>query len=401
MDEFNTSSDVHFQEDSQPENPTPQAEPFSLARVWEVFWHNITKLELADDALRIGTGVLTVLMVVLVVWVMGSILENGSMVRAAEQQQGAQQLAVEELVLPAYEGVQPVEGISRPSELVTEKVAASRYELTTYEVQSGDTVFGIGEQFGLSPETILWGNYNTLLDNPAALMPGQTLNILPLDGVYYQWHEGDGLNGVSEYFGVKPEDIINWPGNNLSQETIGEYSNPNIEVGTWLIVPGGRREFVNWSAPQIRRDNPAVARILGPGACEPITSGPIGTGVFVWPTTATYISGYEYAPEVNHWGIDIGGKTGNPIYGMDAGVVVYAGWNDWGYGNVVVIDHGNGWQTLYAHLDTVSVGCGSYISYGGEIIGTLGNTGNSSGPHLHLEMMLNGFRVNPHKYLPY
>jgi murein DD-endopeptidase MepM/ murein hydrolase activator NlpD len=89
-----------------------------------------------------------------------------------------------------------------------------------------------------------------------------------------------------------------------------------------------------------------------------VYSGPIGSEAFVWPTSETFISGYEFSPEVNHWGIDIGGDLGNPIYAADAGVVVYAGWNDWGYGNVIVLDHGNGWQTLYAHLSEVYVNCG-------------------------------------------
>jgi murein DD-endopeptidase MepM/ murein hydrolase activator NlpD len=168
-----------------------------------------------------------------------------------------------------------------------------------------------------------------------------------------------------------------------------------------IFVPGGTREYIDWAAALFRRDDPATSRILGPGHCEAVYTGPIGTGSFVWPTTATYISGFEYTPDLNHHGIDIGGDIGNPIYASDAGVVVYAGWNDWGYGNVIVVDHGNGWQTLYAHLNSVDVGCGDFISYGGQTIGTMGSTGNSSGPHLHFEMNLNGAHQNPHRYLPY
>jgi murein DD-endopeptidase MepM/ murein hydrolase activator NlpD len=80
-------------------------------------------------------------------------------------------------------------------------------------------------------------------------------------------------------------------------------------------------------------------------------------------------------------------------------VIVYAGWNDWGYGNVIVIDHGNGWQTLYAHLSQIRVGCGQSVNKG-DLIGNVGSTGNSSGPHLHFEMMLSGTHQNPHLYLP-
>ena len=207
------------------------------------------------------------------------------------------------------------------------------------------------------------------------------------------------MNKVSETFRVSPEDIINWPGNNLSPETIGDYAKPNIPVGTELVVPGGTREFVSWQAPTIRRNDPATSRVLGAGRCAPIGSGPIGNGVFVWPTTEYRISGYEFNPPI-HWGIDIGGKLGNPIFAMEAGVVVYAGENDWGYGILVIIDHGDGWQSLYGHLSALNVQCGDYITQGGQVIGYMGSTGKSSGPHLHFEMSLNGNRANPHKYLP-
>ena len=125
--------------------------------------------------------------------------------------------------------------------------------------------------------------------------------------------------------------------------------------------------------------------------------GPLGSGNFVWPTSETWISGYDYSPETNHRAIDIYGQIGNPIFAADAGVVVYAGWNDWGYGNVVVLDHGNGWQTLYAHLDSYNVQCGYYVM-SADVIGGLGSTGNSSGPHLHYEMRYNGVPQNPHNF---
>ena len=96
------------------------------------------------------------------------------------------------------------------------------------------------------------------------LKPGQELNILPVNGTYHEWQQGEGLNGISQYYGVKPEDIINYPANNLDIATIGDFSNPNIAPGTWLIVPGGRREFVSWSAPLgVTRENPALCACAG------------------------------------------------------------------------------------------------------------------------------------------
>ena len=80
-------------------------------------------------------------------------------------------------------------------------------------------------------------------------------------------------------------------------------------------------------------------------------------------------------------------------------MVVYAGWNNWGYGDVVVINHGNGWQTLYAHLSTYYVACGQSVTQG-AVIAAVGSTGNAAGSHLHFEMMFEGERVNPDDYLP-
>ncbi len=301
--------------------------------------------------------------------------------------------------MPPYEGeAAPVQAVRRKAVLHTDVPSRPREEVIKYKVQRGDTVFGIAEKFGLKPETILWGNYNILADDPHRLRPGQVLNILPVDGTYYQWHAGDNLRVVAKFFGVKPEAIIDYPGNHLSPKTDPEH--PDIKPGTWLIIPGGHRAFVSWSAPQISRKNPAVAKVLGPGFCGKVYTGPVGTGTFIWPTTLHYLSGYDYSPAINHYGIDIAGKLGYPVYAVDNGVVVYAGWNNWGYGNVVVIDHGNGWQSLYAHLSRILVQCGQAV-YQGDMIGAIGSTGNSTGPHLHFELRNEKYgKVNPWNFLP-
>jgi len=207
------------------------------------------------------------------------------------------------------------------------------------------------------------------------------------------------LNGVAEYFKVDPETIVSWPGNHLDKAAVGDYANPSIAAGTWLVIPNGRREFVSWSAPRITRQNPGVARLYGPGACGTIVDGAVGSGAFIWPTTNRWLSGYDYSLSANHPGIDIGGATGNAIYAADSGVIVYSGWNDLGYGYVVVIDHGNGWQTTYAHLSQIYAGCGASVTQGATI-GLMGSTGNSTGPHLHFEMYSDTYgKVNPHQFL--
>ena len=270
----------------------------------------------------------------------------------------------------------------------------------TYKVQKGDTLFGIAEKFGLQPQTILWGNYATLLDDPHSLQPDQVLNILPVDGTYYEWQKGDGLNGVAKYFGVKPEDIVNYPPNKLDPAAVGDLAAPNIAAGTFLIVPGGKRDFISWSAPLgITRENPSSAQVLGPGYCDPVTGGAVGFGTFVWPSNKHFLSGFDYSPKTNHWGIDIAGSEGEGVYAADAGVIVYAGWNNYGYGNMIMIDHGDGFQTLYAHLSAIYRFCGQSVGQG-EGIGAFGSTGHSSGAHLHFEIRTATYFVNPWDYLP-
>jgi len=287
-------------------------------------------------------------------------------------------------------------GIPRLVQLYTTIPNRPRVSVITYTVQPGDTVFGIAEAFGLRPETIFWGNQDVLNDDPHQLFPDQVLNILPIDGVYHKWSTGENLDRVAEFYGVDPSEILDWPGNPLVAGDL-DSGQAEIAAGTWLIVPGGHREFVDFGPPRISRTNPAVASTYGPGFCGAVYEGAVGTGTFIWPTTATYLSGYDYNPAANHSGIDIAGDTGNPVWAADSGVVVYAGWSYFGYGNLVVIDHGQ-WQTLYAHLSDFYVACGQSV-FQGTTIGAVGNTGNSSGSHLHFELMYQSAKVNPWDYM--
>lgn len=377
-------------------------------RTGEDLWAKINLQGIGERFLKITSIAVTFLLVVVILWATGTFF-LGEQLRGRNQFSLTPQATTfyQEPVLPYYdpsyprgEGVTFGSGVLRSQDNHTDLPNKARMSVQTYIVQPGDTVTAIAEKFNLKPSTILWGNPYTLADNPHLVMAGMELNILPVNGVYYDWHDGDGLNGVAQVYGVRPEDIVDFPANGLDPDTIGDYANPNIPAGTWLIVPGGTREFINWSAPFITRENPAVATIYGPGACQSVMDGPIGSGNFVWPTTERRISGYNYSEETNHRAIDIGGSLGNPIYSSDAGVVVYAGWNDWGYGNVVMVDHGNNWQTLYAHLDSYNVQCGYYVD-AGTVIGALGSTGNSSGPHLHFEMRYNGVPQNPNNFFTY
>lgn len=358
------------------------------------------RLGLGESLVKTGTALLSFVLLAIVIWLIrfsftpendGDETNVPVVVPTASTGGGG---GVPQLVEDTYGGV------PRLAQERTIIPSRPRQEIVKYTVLEGDTIFGIAEKFGLKPETILWGNYYVLLDDPHALKPGQELNILPVDGTYHEWQLGEGLNGVARGYNVTPEDIINYPGNNLELATIGDFASPNIQPGTWLIVPGGRREFISWSAPLgITRENPATARVMGSGACDPVSGGAVGFGTFVWPANKHYISGFDYSPSTNHWGLDIAGNEGEGVYATDAGVIVYAGWNDYGYGNMVMVDHGNGFQSLYAHMSAFNVVCGQSVGQG-DVIGAIGNTGRSSGSHLHFEIRAISSWVNPWDVLP-
>ena len=175
----------------------------------------------------------------------------------------------------------------------------------------------------------------------------------------------------------------------------------NIPTGKWLVIPGGKYEYhIAGSVPLgITRTNPASAQVGGAGWCQPITGGAVGTGTFIYPTNSHKLSGYDYSESTNHLGLDFGGNTGDNLYATDGGVIVYAGWNDYGYGNMVMIDHGTGFQSLYGHMSQVFVSCGDNVGQG-AVIGAMGSTGRSSGPHLHFEIRTMSTVVNPWNFLP-
>lgn len=305
-------------------------------------------------------------------------------------------IIAEQLNLPPLPQENFARNISRHATYFTIIPERPPTDVITYTVKSGDTLFTIAEKFNITPATLLWGNYEVLQDNPHFLKPGQVLNILPVNGTYYQWQEGDTVEKIAQFFKTDPKNIIEFSGNNIDLTKLNE-PNSGIEPGTWVVVPGGKRAIKDWGPPAITRKNPASARFYGSGSCGEVYEGAVGSGAFVWPTTERTISGYQYDPVV-HPAIDIAGQIGNPVFAVDSGVVVYSGWSDFGYGYLMVIDHGNGWQSAYAHLNSIAAGCGVSVFRGGPIA-TVGNSGNSTGPHLHFELIYNGVKVNPLEFI--
>ena len=294
--------------------------------------------------------------------------------------------------VPPFETTSTGQGILRRPTIHTVIPSRPREEVVQYTVTQGDSVFAIAKNFNLKPETILWANYDQLNDSPDTLSVGMVLNVPPVDGVYYQLKEGDTLESVAGAFKAKVDDILNWSGNKL------DLTNPSLETGQYVMVPGGQREFRSWIVPQIARGKAGVSKsVYGPGACEGSYEGAYGTGGFVWPSANHFLSGNDFWS--GHLGIDIAGGVGDLVLASDSGVVVFAGWATGGYGYMIMIDHGNGYQTVYAHLSAVAVGCGQSV-YQGGYIGAIGSTGNSTGSHLHFEVRLLGSFVNPWYVLP-
>jgi LysM repeat protein len=284
----------------------------------------------------------------------------------------------------------PSGDLTRLADIHTTIPTRPRYDVVKYTIVRNDTLFGVAAKFNLKPETILWGN-SWLAENPNFMPPGRELNILPIDGALRIVQPGDTLEKIARVFHGTVEEIVNFPGNELDP------NDPQIREGQSIIIPGGWRDLVVWQLPVVSRRTRGIGG--EPGSCAGPFSGPSGTGVFAWPANNRFLSGTDYLPN-GHPGIDIAAGMGAPIFAADTGVVVFSGWSTRGYGNLVIIDHGNGWQTAYAHLSQINVGCGFSI-FQGQLLGLSGSTGNSSGAHLHFEMRSDAFgRVNPWLYLP-
>ena len=249
-----------------------------------------------------------------------------------------------------------------------------RRGVITYTVQSGDNVFVIAGRFGLQHETIIWSN-EELETDPDMLYIGQVLNILPVDGIYHMVQEGETLEEIAQSYKVQVEDITNCEYNGF------EFDDPRIRPAQRLIVPGGVKPF-----------KPHLIRFYtGPVPKD----APRGDGDFVWP-----VGGYISQRYWNlHRAIDIAGRHGDDVVAADSGIVVYSAWERSGYGNLVIVDHGNGYVSYYAHLYGFYVDVGERVERG-QLIGARGDTGRSTGPHLHFEIRHKGLPRNPLGVLP-
>jgi murein DD-endopeptidase MepM/ murein hydrolase activator NlpD len=249
----------------------------------------------------------------------------------------------------------------------------TRTSSLTYKVQGGDTLLGIAQKFHISGETVIWANGQE--DAPDVLRIGQELVILPVSGVYHTVKKGDTVKNIAARYKVDPEVITSYEGNQLQPPY-------DLTVGDKLIVPGGQKPIIQ------RQVVPMVQAPAPPGASA-------GSGIFGWPTGGTISQKFWGG----HPAIDIAGSIKAPVYAADSGYVASAGWSNVGYGNMILIDHRNGFQTMYAHLDSFLVKAGQSVTKG-QKIALMGCTGRCTGPHLHFEVHKGGVARNPLGVLP-
>jgi len=254
-------------------------------------------------------------------------------------------------------------------------------------VQQGDTVGAIAKKYGISVNTILWANGLTAR---SLLRLGQELTVLPVSGVLHEVKRGETLGAIAKKYDSDVDKIL--AANLVKSPTA-------IQIGQKLVIPDGRPAAA--PAPAPRPSAPAatpprlgdVRDVFRPPEEAPPSRTIDGIEI-VWPTNQKRINQYY---KWKHTGIDINGTLQDATYAVDAGIVTFAGWNSSGYGNMILIDHGNGMVTRYAHHSKLYVKTGDQVTKG-QTIGMVGSTGRSTGPHLHFEIYMNGKRVNPLEY---
>lgn len=223
--------------------------------------------------------------------------------------------------------------------------------ISVYEVRKGDTLAQIAKMYGVSVNTIVWGN-----DIAGPIKEGQILTILPISGIKYTVKKGDTLSSIAKVYKADAQEILRF--NDLK---MGEA----LAVGSSIIIPD------------------AEVQIDSTGVIQKSGVLPEYKGYYMRPL----LGGRKTQGIHGHNGIDFGVSPGTNVYAAAGGQVIiakYSGYNG-GYGEYVVINHPNGTQTVYGHLSTVMVNRGDQV-YQGQVIGLSGNTGKSTGPHLHFEV---------------
>jgi murein DD-endopeptidase MepM/ murein hydrolase activator NlpD len=257
------------------------------------------------------------------------------------------------------------EGLYNASTFASEGL---RGEVVDYVVKPGDTLSSIAKMYGITVDTIIWANN---LSVKTAIKTGQKLKIPPVTGIVHKVGRGETVYSIAKKYGVEPQEIVDFPFNSFANdETFA------LAIGQSLTVPNG---VMPEDKPVVPQSSSYAAVIQG-----------AGSGNFIWPTSGRITQRYSWY----HPAVDIADKNGPAVTAADSGTVVSVIYSRFGYGNHLIIDHGNGFKTLYAHMNKIYVSAGNNVSQG-QSIGQMGSTGRSTGTHLHFEIIQNGTKLNP------
>lgn len=248
-----------------------------------------------------------------------------------------------------------------------------RAEVIEYTVVEGDTIGEIVKKFGVDVDSVKWLNKG--LDEKK-IKPGTVVKIPPVVGVMHTVKSGETIYSIAKKYSVSAQSIVDFPFNEFTNDETFD-----LAIGQSLVVPDGQMPDEPVFSPRNY-----LANVLTPNA-----GAVSATGKWLWPASGSISQGFKPW----HKGVDIANRSGGNILAADAGTVVVAGWVDnTGYGNRVVVDHGNGYKTLYAHLSKVAVKVGQTVKRGDKL-GDMGSTGRSTGTHLHFEIRTGGGNSDP------
>ncbi|MCC3144188.1 peptidoglycan DD-metalloendopeptidase family protein [Halanaerobium sp. Z-7514] len=247
---------------------------------------------------------------------------------------------------------------SRDKANQVKEVKSLTEEIKVHTVKSGETLWDIARNYSLNIDSLIGANKISNMNN---IQPGQEFKILPVRGILYQVSPGESINSISEQFDINTETIRK--DNNIAD---GE----DLRVDQKLVLRGAKPELTYQDRLDEKLMFPINTRITSP-----------------------------YGPRWGrmHYGVDFAAPMGSPIRAASSGRVVFSGWSG-GYGKVIIIEHRKGLRTLYAHNSQLLVSERQTVDRG-QVIARSGNTGNSTGPHLHFEVQINGRAENPMDYL--
>ncbi len=281
--------------------------------------------------------------------------------------------------------IEPQDYLMRAPFPVTNIPKRLRREVVEYAVQPRDTISGIAERFEVSPDTLVWSNPE-LEKNPDLLSVGQVLEIPPVSGVLVQVTKDDTVAKLAEKYSKASKKTKTELANDIANSEFNKERHalqaPDyvLTLNEFVMIPGGAKQY-----------QPRYVQAYN----GPIPTSAIGTGRFGWPVSGAITQ--RFFPW--HPALDIGAPTGTPVYAADSGIVAMSGWSNAGYGNMILISHGNGYMTRYAHLSVLAVNSGQAIKKG-QLLGRVGSTGRSTGPHLHFEIIQGNGHRNPYVLLP-